>query len=57
MRSSGIMPRVRILAPFIFLASLILISVWLDRPDPRADVVHLTELDGADEVLIEGPLP
>ena len=33
------MPRVRILAPFIFLASLILISVWLDRPDPRADVV------------------
>ena len=34
------MPRVRILAPFIFLASLILISVWLDRPDPRADVVY-----------------
>ena len=34
------MPRVRILAPFIFLASLILISVWLDRPYPRADVVY-----------------
>ena len=34
------MPRVRILAPFIFLTSLILISVWLDRPDPRADVVY-----------------
>ncbi len=40
MRSSGIMPRVRILAPFIFLASLILISVWLDRPLPRADIVY-----------------
>ena len=34
------MPRVRILAPFIFLTSLILISVWLDRPYPRADVVY-----------------
>ena len=34
------MPRVRILAPFIFLASLILISVWLDRPLPRADIVY-----------------
>ena len=39
MRSSGILPRVRIVAPFLFLGALILISVWLDRPLPRADIV------------------
>ena len=40
MRSSGIVPRVRILAPFLFLAALILVSVLLDRPLPRADIVY-----------------
>ena len=40
MRSSGIMPRARILAPFLFLGALILISVLLDRPLPRADIVY-----------------
>ncbi len=30
----------RILAPFLFLAALLLLSVWLDRPYPRADLVY-----------------
>ena len=40
MRSSGIMQRARILAPFLFLATLILVSVVLDKPLPRADIVY-----------------
>ena len=40
MRSSGIMPRLRILAPFLFLGALILMSVLLDRPLQRADIVY-----------------
>jgi oligopeptide transport system substrate-binding protein len=34
------MPPVRLLAPFLLLAALILVSVWFDQPEPRADVVY-----------------
>ncbi|RLT01253.1 MAG: peptide ABC transporter substrate-binding protein, partial [Planctomycetota bacterium] len=34
------MPRLKMIAPFLFLATLILVSVVLDRPLPRADIVY-----------------
>ena len=34
------MPRLKMIAPFLFLATLILVSVVLDKPLPRADIVY-----------------